>query len=159
MRSFGLEPRKIGAIEKFWAEPFFSTFSMFFWLFYHFFWFCLRGVALQLSGCSSVLLLFTNFPIYFRNSQNFHQFISNPPRFQCFIATMQVSSIWSSTFPKKVWNLFRLNLRKFETSVVLHEINWKLRLCIKYVGSFEIVKAVAFWLSGFWAAAGGFKSK
>ena len=47
-----------------------------------------------------------------------------------------------------VWNLFRLNWHKFETSVVLHEINWKFRFCIKYVGSFEIVKAVAFWLSG-----------
>ena len=49
---------------------------------------------------------------------------------------------------QKVWNLFRLNWHKFETSVVLHEINWKFRFCIKYVGSFEIVKAVAFWLSG-----------
>ena len=98
---------KIGAIGKFWASPFFFIFNTFLF-FYSFFRFCFifEGVALQLSGCSSVLLLFTNFPIYFRNSQNFHQFISNPPRFQCFIATMQVSSSWSSTFPKKSETFF-----------------------------------------------------
>ena len=127
---------------------FFFIFNAFLdFLFFFRFCFIFEGVALQLSGCSSVLLLFTNFPIYFRNSQNFHQFISNPPvsMFHCHNAT-ELNLIVNVS--QKVWNLFRLNWHKFETSVVLHEINWKFRFCIKYVGSFEIVKAVAFWLSG-----------
>ena len=112
--------RKNMSQRKFMGRALFSSFLMFFWLFLFFLLFfssIFEGVALQLSGCSSVLLLFTNFPIYFRNSQNFHQFISNPPGFNVSLPQCNWAQFDRQRFPKclkpfspklaQIWNFRR----------------------------------------------------
>ena len=108
------EPKEISG-----PSPFFFFFNVFFGFFILSLVFVsiFEGVALQLSGCSSVLLLFTNFPIYFRNSQNFHQFISNPPGFNVSLPQCNWAQFDRQRFPKclkpfspklaQIWNFRR----------------------------------------------------
>ena len=142
--------RKNTSQRKFLGRALFSSLLMFFWPFYSFFSFCFNFWG---RGAAAVRLLLRSPPLH-QLSHLFPEFpefspiyLQSPPvsMFHCHNAT-ELNLIVNVS--QKVWNLFRLNWHKFETSVVLHEINWKFRFCIKYVGSFEIVKAVAFWLSG-----------
>ena len=102
------KPKKYGPKEISGPRPFSSSFLMLFWLFYSFFSFCINFWG---RGAAAVRLLLRSPPLHqlshsFPEFPEFSPIYLQSPRFQCFIATMQLSSIWSSTFPKKSETFF-----------------------------------------------------
>ena len=100
--------RKNMSQRKFLGRALFSSFLMLFWLFYSLFSFCFNFWG---RGAAAVRLLLRSPPLHqlshlFPEFPEFSPIYLQSPRFQCFIATMQVSSIWSSTFPKKSETFF-----------------------------------------------------
>ena len=105
---FRTRNRKNMSQRKFLGRALFSSLLMFFWPFYSFFSFCFNFWG---RGAAAVRLLLRSPPLHqlshlFPEFPEFSPIYLQSPRFQCFIATMQVSSIWSSTFPKKSETFF-----------------------------------------------------